>query len=340
MLLIVAHHYVVNSGVTANYDFNHITVNMVFLQLWGMWGKTAINVFILISGYFMCTAKLTVKRFSKVFLETCFYHFIIFLILLIAGYETVGLKRIFKLVFAYIYGANNGFTSSFLMFYLFIPFYNLLLDKMTKKQFQWLLGLLLFYFTFASTFLFATAIFREATWYMVLYFVAAYIRLYPMEWMKRNRVCGPILLGSILLAYASVLVVDFVGAKLGFDSAYYMVSDSNHFLAFIIGLFAFLFFKNLNIKNSKIINKIAATTFGVLCIHASSDAMRTFLWKDLLDVSGHYSLSLPNLILYSIVSVAGVFIVCSLIDLLRIQFVEKPVFRWLDKFKWFHKELY
>ena len=61
MFAIVAHHFVVNSGVTANFDFNKITANMVFLQLFGMWGKTAINSFVMISGYFMCTSYLTVK---------------------------------------------------------------------------------------------------------------------------------------------------------------------------------------------------------------------------------------------------------------------------------------
>ena len=35
MLLIVAHHYVVNSGISQLYDFNHITGNMIFLQLFG-----------------------------------------------------------------------------------------------------------------------------------------------------------------------------------------------------------------------------------------------------------------------------------------------------------------
>lgn len=51
MLFIVAHHSVVNSGIAEQFDIFHITPNMMFLQLWGMWGKTAINVFILITGY-------------------------------------------------------------------------------------------------------------------------------------------------------------------------------------------------------------------------------------------------------------------------------------------------
>lgn len=340
MILIVAHHFVVNSGVTGNYTFDNVTGNMLFLQLWGMWGKTAINVFILISGYFMCVSKFTVKRFAKVYLEAKFYTIVIFMILLAAGYEKLGVGSLLNLVFGYIRTPNGGFTASFFMFYLFVPFYNMLIERMSRREHRILLVLFIIYFTIAPTFLFSGSVFHEPLWYAVLYFTAAYIRLYPEKWTKDNKICGSILLLSVLLACASVLVVDFVGAEFGFTSAYHMVSDSNKLLAFVIGLFSFLFFNNLKIKNSKVINRIAATTFGVLCIHASSDAMRTFLWKDLLNVAGHYGMPLGGLVLYSIASVAGVFIVCSIIDMIRICLIEKPVLNWLGKYKWFHRELY
>ena len=340
MLLIIAHHYVVNSGITENYNYSNITTNMVFLQLWGMWGKTAINAFVMITGYFMCTSKLTVKRFGKMWLEAKFYVIVIFLVLFFAGYETVGFGSILNLLFGLVRNSNAGFTSSFFMFYLFIPFYNLLIEKMSRRQYHCLLGILIFYFTVVPTFFFTNSVFHEPLWYMVLYFVAAYIRLYPVSWLENNKICGSILIVTILTAYASVLVVDFVGVKFGFESVYYMVSDSNKLFALIVGVFSFLFFKNIKMGNSKIINRIAATTFGVLLIHANSDAMRTFLWKDLLHVKDMYFLPLGELILYSVVCMFGVFIVCSLIDMLRIRFLEKPILNWLGKYDWFHGTLY
>ena len=72
MLAIVAHHYVVNSTVWEMFDPVRPTVNSIFLQLWGMWGKTAINVFVLITGYFMCQSRLTAKRYLKIFLQIIF----------------------------------------------------------------------------------------------------------------------------------------------------------------------------------------------------------------------------------------------------------------------------
>lgn len=55
MLVIVAHHYVVNSGVIQEvYDSPTLSSNYIFMLLFGWGGKTGINCFVLITGYFMC----------------------------------------------------------------------------------------------------------------------------------------------------------------------------------------------------------------------------------------------------------------------------------------------
>lgn len=341
MLLIIAHHMVVNSGVTELFDYSSISANMLFLQLWGMWGKTAINIFVIISGYFMCTSTLTVKRFGKIYLEAKGYRTVIFCILLLAGYESVGLKRLFMLIFGNWQGAGNGFTASFLMFYLFIPFYNVLIRNLNKLQHSILVGLLLFFYTITGTFFFNRTLFSEPVWYFVLYMLAAYIRKYPMKWMSNNKICGMMLLGSIILSYLSVVAIDLIGLSIGVDggSSYYMVSDSNKFMAVVVSVSAFLFFNNLKIQVGWI-NEIARTTFGVFLIHTSGNSMRIFLWKDLLNIPGAYSMNIGALIGYSVVVVFGIFITCSLIDTIRIGVIEKPLLKWLDKFKFWNRELW
>ncbi len=76
---------------------------------------------------------------------------------------------------------------------------------------------------------------------------------------------------------------------------------------------------------------MGASTFGFLLIHANSDAMRTWLWKDTVDVVGHYSLPFGQLILFSIGIVVLVYISCTLINQGRIWLSEKPFFKWYDK---------
>ena len=334
MLFIVAHHSVVNSGIAEQFDIFHITPNTIFLQLWGMWGKTAINVFVLITGYFMCTSKLTWQRVAKIYLEAKFYKVIFFVVFLVAGYEKISLKSIFDLCFGYLRTINAGFVGSFLVLYLLIPFMNAWIEKLGRDLWK-LVGLFLTIFTVTSTFFFNSNVFHYVFWYMTLYLTAAWFRLYPSKWTNDKKITGILFAVSVILAYCSVLAINFLVDFLHMDRSwmfsYYFVSDSNKFFAFLVGTSAFLFFKNITIKQSKIINLVSSTTFGVLCIHANSDAMRQWLWRDLLHVPQMYHWNFVILIIANIAMTVGIFAVCSLIDMLRIWFVEKPVFIWLNQ---------
>lgn len=99
----------------------------------------------------------------------------------------------------------------------------------------------------------------------------------------------------------------------------------------MVAVASFLWFKNMDIAHSKRINAIGASTFGVLLIHANSDAMRQWLWKDTVDCVGHYALPPLQLTIYILSAVLIIFIVCTAIDRLRYHLIEKPFLRWYDK---------
>lgn len=143
---------------------------------------------------------------------------------------------------------------------------------------------------------------------------------------------GGLTFASVVLAIVSILGLRLVlGGKYASYGSFF-VSDSNKFFAVAISVCSFLWFKNMNIKYSKIINAFGAATFGVLLIHANSDAMRTWLWKDTIDVVGHYStMNTGSLALYSVGVVLAIFIICNLIDQLRIATMEKWFLDLFDK---------
>lgn len=123
----------------------------------------------------------------------------------------------------------------------------------------------------------------------------------------------------------------WVYARWGKGIYYYFVSDSNKFPAVATAVSAFLFFNNLALGYHPVINRIAASAFGILMIHANSDTMRQWLLKDLLNnVSAYHS---SNFILHAVGSVFGIYVVCTLIDMIRIRFLEKPLFRQYDRIK-------
>ena len=92
-----------------------------------------------------------------------------------------------------------------------------------------------------------------------------------------------------------------------------------------------MFFKNIRIPNSRIINTISASTFGILVIHTCSDLMRKYLWVDVFKCTAYYQKSFKTYVFHSISSVFIVYGVALLIDLLRRYVIEKPFFYYFDK---------
>lgn len=334
MLLIVAHHYVFNSGLTAPGSplfENPTSADSLFLLLFGAWGKIGINCFVMITGYFMCQSEITATKFVKLLFEVMFYQIVIGGIFLITGYQNFTWFAFFEL-FIPIKRITVDFKYCFLVFYLFIPFLNILIKNLTEKKHIYLLLL-----CFLTYILFGTikggpfvVIMNYVSWFSVLYIIASYIRLYPKRWFSNNKICVTGLMITVLLSTLSVVFCSFIGEKIDKFVPLYFVTDSNALLAVLVGIFAFLFFKNIKLKYNKVINIAAASTFGVLLIHANSNIMRQWLWKDMLDCEGHYGSTL-----YAIVCTIGVFGVCTIIDFVIKNTVEKSFLSlWQKKYEY------
>lgn len=328
MLLIVAHHFVVNSGLTTLMR-DDTSANSIFLTLFGAWGKTGINCFLMITGYFMCTSKITFRKFLKLMGQIYLYRIVFFFIFLVAGYEIVSIGRIIQLIMPF-WNIDRGFTPCFIVFWLTIPYLSILVQNMSQRQHQLLLLLTLGVYTLCGTIPGFTVTFNYVSWFSVIFFIASYIRLYPNSIFERRKLWAWMTLLCIAIAVASIVGLRlFAGNRTALG--YNLVSDSNKVFAVAIALCSFLWFKNINLKYSKVINSFGAATFGVLLIHANSGAMRKWLWKDTLDVVGHYTLPIGELALYSLGVTFAVFIVCNLIDQLRIATLEKWFFNWYNK---------
>ncbi|MBR6524013.1 MAG: acyltransferase family protein [Clostridia bacterium] len=333
MLAIVAHHYIVNSGLySLVLESRTFSFQNIFLLIFGWGGKTGINCFVLITGYFMCTSKITLKKFLKLVLEVEFYKIAIYIIFLLTGYKNFSVKSLIDTLLP-VTSVSTGFTSAYIVFFLFIPFLNILLNGMNKKQHIYLLLMCIGVYTVLPT-LGITVTYNYALWFSIIYFIGAYLRLYPETWFNSKRIWGALAIASVLISWASVVLLPAIAKLLGigqgaFNYVYYLVADSNKPLAILTAVSTFMYFKNCGIKYSRIINTVSASAFGVLLIHANSSTMINWLWKDTLKNTAFYN---SNMIyLHAITSVVGIYIVCTIIDILRIKCLEKPLFKQYDK---------
>ena len=329
MLMIIAHHYVVNSGITKFYDFDNISDNQLFLELWGWGGKVGINCFLLITGYFMCKQKFTWKKFFKLYFEVKFYAIVIFAIFVISSYQALTAFSLYQTIFNVAMGVGHGFTASFIFLYLLIPFINKLINSLDKHEHGILVLILLVAFSVFGTF-FLNPCFEYLGWYITVYIIGAYIRLYPYRLLSCFRITASFAIIALVLSWASILMITYLKELQQFNiGIYYFVNDSNRILSIISAIAFFCFFKSINLGQSRVINTIASCTFGVLLIHAHSDTMRQWLWGDMLHVSDYFSY--PHLWLHAIGSLFIVYTICIILDLMRQRFLERPFFDWLTK---------
>lgn len=320
MLLIVAHHYVVNSGLMDMIAENPLTPTGITMLLFGAWGKTGINCFVMITGWFMCKSRFSWQKLLRLYVQITVYAVAIYGIFCLTGHQsfhpvTAALK------FFPVKSLSDGFVSCFLVFYLLVPFLNILVENMNKRSHATLLVILLTVFTILPTFPAFGLRFNYVEWFCTLYFVASYIRMHGLPVKLSHAGWGWVTFLLLLTASTSIIGMTALSAtgRMGAFAPYFFVSDSNKILAFMLGVSSFMYFKDLRISSSHIINTIGATTFGVLLIHANSDTMREWLWRQTVDCTGHLTASPLHTLIYATLSVILVFAICSLIDYMRLQ---------------------
>ncbi len=324
MIMIVAHHYVVNSGLMNEIMQSNISLKNVYLLLFGAWGKIGINCFVFITGYFMCKSNITVRKFVKLVGEILFYVIIIGAIFVFTGYTDFSILHIVSL-FIPVRNVSDVFTSAYLIFFLFIPFLNVLLRNINERKHIKLMILCVFLYVFLASVPFFSVTMNYVSWFIVLYLLSSYIRLYPKKIFNQKNVW--IILSIFFVCIASCSVI---GGYIFLGAPYHFVVDSNKLLAVLTSLSLFLMFKNINLKYNRFINTVAASTFGVLLIHANCDEMRQWLWRDVCNNVGMYNSEW--IFVHSVGCVLIIYIACTLIDYFRIHFIEKPFLKLFDEF--------
>ena len=328
MLLIIAHHYVVNSGLYALLLESSFSPQSLTMLIFGAWGKTGINCFIYITGYFMCRSNITGKKLLKLYLQILFYSLVIYGIFCFTGHEPISVIKIIKRFWP-VHTINYGFTSCFLVFYLTIPFLNILIHHLKRKQHLFLILLLLTSYSVLPCLPFIQVSINYVTWFGVVYIIAAYTRFYNIEKYLTHRQWGLVTIILIILGALSIISIEYLHSidKLTSIWNYHFVTDSNKLLSIAIALCSFMYFNGLKIPNSRLINAIGASTFGVLLIHANSDAMRQWLWRETVDCMGHFGDSILWTLGYATICVLIVFIICSGIDWFRGKYIEPQLLK-------------
>lgn len=325
MILIVFHHFAVHGGF--EWDTSDVSVTRFWYNLIIMGGKIGVNIFVLISGYYLVNSerkKVDLYKIFKFVGQVWFYSLVIFIISLIFGWRNIadiGITSFIEALFPITF-SQWWFASTYFVLYLIHPFLNKLLFSLDQSLYQKLLLILVVCWSVIPTF--TTSLYQSNSllWFITLYAIAGYIRLYGLNSKFSTKHYAVFLLISSFLTYATSIIFTILGARWPFfASCVTYFYGQEKITVMLVSISCFMVFATLKMNYHKWINVIASTTFGIYLIH-DDPMIRQRLWIYLFKNADYQDSIL--LIPYSIISVALVFIVCSLIDLLRQFVIERP----------------
>lgn len=267
----------------------------------------AVNVFVLISGYF--GIRFNLSKVIRIELQVLFYS----LVLLCIGLSVGGVKLL--QIPSYLLPTLSSkwwFITTYIVLCLLSPLLNSIVEHASKQQLKVIVsgGFVLFYVwaTISYTFNFKQLVpdfGGNIINFVVLYFTGRYIRLY----YKKRRSPYIYLSGFILITLAMYATQLCISNILGFSFVSFANDDSLFVFASAVCLF--LAFMRMSF-NSKAINQIASYALAVYMIHMNNIAMPFIInWFGIKELHG------VHIIYASIYIPLIVYLACALVEMVR-----------------------
>lgn len=266
----------------------------------------AVDVFILISGYF------GVKPKKKSIVNLLFICFFAAVCKIIAD----SFSGTFDYHNLFFLSRSNWYVVSYLGLLVLSPVLNTYIEHTSRWQLAGLIVAFYCYSVYFSVFPSKAGIepgFHSGCsviWFVEVYLIGRYLKLYGIPHF--------LLKHSALLLAVSVAAIFFgqvILAEIGYGSRIPKWGAQNQPIVLLAALSMFTCFTKINIKSS-FINRIAQSTLMVLLIH------RTLLTGGaggvLVDINLKYSDNLPLCALLWIAGACVIYIICTLIDRIRI----------------------
>ena len=325
MLMVVILHICMQGGVL--HGFSVGSAGYFLSWLLESFCYCAVNCYALITGYIMYNPnkKFNYSRIIPLWLQVFFYCGCILLLFSFLKPESLTMS-----VLNYLMPVTNNiywyFTAYFGMFF-FIPFMNILAEKLDKKQFTTLAATMFIVFSFVPfTFTdkdpFYTKNGYSMLWLVILYFAGAYIKRFGNDFKIKKRIW--------LIVYLIASILPLISSALS-DAAY--VSNAGDAQAgttgggtydyvspftVIAAVALFMIIKDTEINNrfsAKLIGFFAPASFGVYLIHVHPLVFDNILLGRFMYISSFHPLAIvPITILTAVLFFAAL----AAIDYIRI----------------------
>ena len=239
---------------------------------------TGVNVYVLISGYYLSSSKVKLSKVLLLILQVYFYTLLISGAMMLVGAYSVKpedkLDRALRYLFP-ISSEHYWFVTAYVIMYVLAPVMNAAVNTLKRKQLKTVIIGLLTWFCFIKSIVpvkFGTdRMGYDFGWFICLYLIAAYIRKYNIVLFRDAKKSALVYLISVVVIAAFSLVF----YKINFDTGnfnYYaeVPCHYNFFFALTGALGLFSVFRFMRLKENllaDVIRIIAPYTLGVYLLH-------------------------------------------------------------------------
>lgn len=267
---------------------NTVPVNGWIAWVFEVLSVSAVNIFMMISGYFLISSKFKIGRLVEIILQTVFYSAGAFGLFLILGKASIEGMNIYNFLeyFLPIHMETYWFISAYVIIYMLLPLINSGVHTMSEKQLNGLILLLLIYESVVKSVLPVHLVMDEQgysfLWYLILFLMGARIRLYGFKIVKTTKRGCMVFLISTVLILAEVFILSQIQVRTGQLKEMATVSlNYNHILVFLsaVGIFAaFLHAKPLREKAGKAVWLLSPYCLGVYLLQ--ENLMIRYSWQN------------------------------------------------------------
>ncbi len=271
----------------------------------------AVNIFVLISAYFLVKSKFKIKKLLALWLQVLFYGIAFYLISCAIDSSNFGVGFVFYL--APITSNAFWFITAYLLLYLISPFLNIILNNASKKQLT-ILVVGIFILDYLATRFGINAIVNfnsgySLIWFMFLYILGGYLRLYPLKIKKIW------LLLIYLVSTFALWGMTFIENNV-YTAIFYNPLEYTSPLVLLNSICALMLFKDIKIKSKfwhTLICFISSCTFGIYLFQES--AIKPYLYFNILKVQFAYGSVLSPL--YVLLFALEIFALGLLVEIIR-----------------------
>lgn len=334
MIMIVCLHYLSKGGLLGNPARADITATGYMVWLIEAFCLVAVNVYVLISGYFgidtfregmKLTSKDVVKRPFKIWRQVFFYSAVIGIFAFAAGIQEFDIYQLFMYIFP-IVTEHYWFATSYVILCLLMPFLNAGFAHLDRKGVRSLILGLLVLFGVSKTVIPMQLPWDkygyDHLWFVILYLTGAYIRRYGIGRIKGRVRAFCVYLISELLIFASFIVIRAVFFKTGrLEDMINYGYTYNYLFCYTGAIGLFLTFAQQEGRVSglekfrKSIELFSGATFGVYLLHEHMNIRNQ--WTKWFHCEEQMNNPPGIFLLHMICTVTIVYLVCSCIEILR-----------------------